>query len=755
MRSRHQRVVLASAALSEEDRVEIAGGWEALLGDGEESTLTYMHLIKAADAVLGRDDSSARVADLKRALELMDLDGNGKIESYEFKAYMMANWNSASKDAAAAMAAATTLGRRTTHDNKVVVEDMICIGSMRFPDLIKAYRRRVRMAKFMREADESANAAIAAASPGGGDGSDGGSDGGAHVDESLGGGGALAESLGGGGAHAESLGGGGARSESRGGGELGRQSSGARAESPFGDGAHAESLGGGGVRVESLGGGGARAESLGGGKLRRRSSGAQVGLLGGGGARGGSPFGGARVDESLLGGGPRAESLGGGKLRRCSSGAHMGLLGGGVRAELPFGGGVRADESLLSGGPRAESPGGGKHQRRSSGTRADSVGGGVLGGQSSVVHAESLLGGSARVESLSGGELGRWGSAAPHIHSHSQPVHTHHSSAGGLEHGHARDHGTGTAGTYAERLLGRAVSLGQTHTHRAPAPAPVPTPSTSGRTNGSCGGCAAQFWAGEKAALEAQGKASLYDQQDFFAEALAHGRRATMDEGSSGGGGGGLLRSGPGSLLARLDSRMTLPTVPGASHDGAAGRQEHPDDHPIYSGTVSHLPELALQRRSIEAGVLAAGGSYSVSSDSYSPPRHQSRTMARQLSTGNTLAGRASLGQRPDDHPPGHLQGHLLHHLSPQLSTGSASSGRRSIDCMSLDRLHPQGAASNYTPTRRLTTATLLSPGAVATAAGARPPAPWAATASDASSGGLLLSLAKEHALKALRIMAD
>ncbi len=51
----------------------------------------------------------------------------------------------ASKDADSAMAATTTLARKA--GGSEAVEDMICIGNMRLPDLFSIYKRRVAMAR--------------------------------------------------------------------------------------------------------------------------------------------------------------------------------------------------------------------------------------------------------------------------------------------------------------------------------------------------------------------------------------------------------------------------------------------------------------------------------------------------------------------------------------------------------------------------------------------------------------------------------
>lgn len=111
------------------------------------------------------------------------------------------------------------------------------------------------------------------------------------------------------------------------------------------------------------------------------------------------------------------------------------------------------------------------------------------------------ISGGARAQSLGGVEPGRRISGT-HPLQHAPHRHTHHAPE--QEHAH---HGMGNAGTAASWLLTRAASLGP----QRPPHARVLTPSTSFSTSGVGGSGAAQFWAGEKAAMEAVTLASLLD----------------------------------------------------------------------------------------------------------------------------------------------------------------------------------------------------------------------------------------------------
>ncbi|GAX73336.1 hypothetical protein CEUSTIGMA_g790.t1 [Chlamydomonas eustigma] len=151
-RRRSTRVIVG--ILSDEERSELDDLWALLVGRGTGDVLTHVHLEKAADVVLGKDNYKA--SDVKRALSLMDLNRNGVITHNEFLSFMIAN-QSASKDADTTMAAATTLGLRVAQGD-VVIEDMITVGGMRLPDLILAYRRRTALEQQMIKMKEALKA---------------------------------------------------------------------------------------------------------------------------------------------------------------------------------------------------------------------------------------------------------------------------------------------------------------------------------------------------------------------------------------------------------------------------------------------------------------------------------------------------------------------------------------------------------------------------------------------------------------------
>mmetsp|Transcript_23019 Transcript_23019/g.50517 ORF Transcript_23019/g.50517 Transcript_23019/m.50517 type:complete len:629 (+) Transcript_23019:144-2030(+) len=145
-RGRAQRVYLGE--LTQAEKEELQDTWNSIMDESESKEMTYMHLIKVADTVLGKDSYSLQ--DLKKAMIRVDLSKNGCIDFHTFKAYM-ASTMSASVDAESTINTLVS-NQRGTED------EMILVGSMRLNEMIRIYRRRIMMERLMR--DQSSSGAV-------------------------------------------------------------------------------------------------------------------------------------------------------------------------------------------------------------------------------------------------------------------------------------------------------------------------------------------------------------------------------------------------------------------------------------------------------------------------------------------------------------------------------------------------------------------------------------------------------------------
>eukprot|EP00798_Chlamydomonas_sp_ICE-L_P021635 gene21635-28644_t len=111
----------------------------AQLSDGREA-LDFRDLLKAADGVLGAGRGStgrfSYLPDLKKAMKFWDLNGNGTIDFFEFRAWWIHSIKDHGQDANEYINSMYGEGRVQGREEAVHDDSMILVGGMRLKDLL-------------------------------------------------------------------------------------------------------------------------------------------------------------------------------------------------------------------------------------------------------------------------------------------------------------------------------------------------------------------------------------------------------------------------------------------------------------------------------------------------------------------------------------------------------------------------------------------------------------------------------------------